>query len=114
MNKRIQPTLSDGSSSRGAQMGRRNQLPIDTNAPIRLHLQCLQLVDGDYDRSGAYWGYTQGTVIYCAFAPGTVPVKAPNYGTVGAGEVQLFTRQKSREAAKAAVRTLLPNATFYR
>jgi len=89
--------LSNGSSPRGAQMGRRNILPNDINAPIKLRMERLKWVDGDYDQWGAYWGRSE-TDVYCAWNE----------------EVQVFVRATIRSSAKLSVRDILPNATFYR
>jgi len=104
----MKPKLTCASSPRGADMGRPNRLPSDINAPIKLHLQQLQLIDGDYDTDGtptgggAYWGYTRGNPMYCAFSN--------NLDNAW----QVFVRGTSREQAKAKVRMVLPCATFYR
>ena len=83
---------------RGAKMGRRNTLPQDLNAPIKLQMVRLKWVDGDYDQGGAYWGCTgRGMHIYCAFAEG----------------VQVFVQSYSRTNAKELVREKLPNAKFF-
>ena len=96
--------LSKGCSKYGAQMGRSNVLPDDKDQSIKLHLVYLPFVDGDYDQGGAYWGYTQGTRIYCAHA-GLDDV-----------DVRVFVRASAwdRNDAKEKVRELLPNARFYR
>jgi hypothetical protein len=90
--------LTNACSSRGADMGRPNLLPDDCNAAIKLHLERLRWVDGDYDAGSAYWGGGSGDSIYCGH-------------TVG---VQVFVRAKNHNAAKAEVRTTLPAAKFYR
>jgi hypothetical protein len=90
--------LPSGSSPRGAQMGRCNQFPKDPWQPCKLQMERLRWVDGDYDQWGAYWGYTSGTAIYCAWGFGTL----------------VFVRDTSREAAKQTVRELVPGARFYR
>jgi hypothetical protein len=96
------PKLSNASSARGAQMGRGNTLPADPKAPIKLNLEQLRWVDGDYDPGGAYWGYTDGTNIYRAT------------GESGGVMVELFARAASRGEAKQNIRSTLPNATFYK
>jgi len=90
-------TLPNGSSARGAQMGRRNILPDDVNKPIKLRMEKLRWVDGDYDSFGAYWG-NSGDNVYCAWMD----------------NVRVFVRATNRETAKEEVRDLLPNATFFR
>jgi hypothetical protein len=94
----MKPILTKGYSKYGADMGRSNKLPTDCAAPVKLHLQQLKLVDGDYDQGGAYFGYTRGTAIYCAFTEA----------------VQVFCRATDRQDAKAKVRDLLPNVSFFR
>ena len=90
--------LTNACSSRGADMGRPNLLPDDCNAAIKLHLERLKWVDGDYDEKGCYWGRNYGDFIYCGWADG----------------VQVFVRAISHFAAKTAVRVILPAAKFYR
>lgn len=90
--------LTNACSSRGADMGRPNLLPDDCNAAIKLHLERLKWVDGDYDAGGAYWGNGSGESIYCGWADG----------------VRVFVRAEDHDAAKAKVRAFLPAAKFYR
>lgn len=90
--------LSNASSSRGAQMGRPSNYPHNPNSPVRLSLERLRLVDGDYDTGGAYWGGGG----------------EPMYRAVGEGGVELFVRAKSRQQAKAAINARIPGARFYR
>ena len=82
----------------GSQMGRRNSLPDDINASIKLQMEPLKWVDGDYDQQGCYWGGGSGDYIYCAHAE----------------TVMIFVRAKNREAAKTGVLAVLPAAKFYR
>jgi hypothetical protein len=111
----MKPILTKGYSKYGADMGRSNKLPTDCAAPVKLHLQQLKLVDGDYDQGGAYWGFTRGTAIYCAF---TEPVQGFTRGTAiyraFTEAVQVFCRATDRQDAKAKVRDLLPNVSFFR
>jgi hypothetical protein len=102
-NKCPQPILVNASGPRGADMGRPNTLPIDPKAAIKLHLQLLPIVDGDYDKAGAYWGcYAVPERMYLAFSD--------NDGM----DVKVFVRGLTRAAAKANVRAeALPNATFF-
>ena len=87
---------------RGADMGRPNLLPEDPAASIRLRLERLRWVDGDYDQGGAYWGNSGGTDIYCA------------WGEDEKWQVRVFVRAASRDEAKAGVRESVPGVTFYR
>lgn len=94
-----QLVLPLGANSYGAQMGRRNELPKDVTASIKLRMSRLQLVDGDYDKWGAYWG--AGTKdVYCAWN--------------GEERVKVFVRGMSRTEAKENVQEILPNAKFFR
>lgn len=99
MNKLILPK---GSSMYGAQFGRRNELPANADAKIKLHLERLYLIDGGYDKWGAYWG--MGETMYCAWGEWDIPLKP----------VRLFLRAPGREQAKAIVCEYLPKACFYR
>lgn len=95
-------TLPKGYSQYGAQMGRPDQMPVNQNAPIKLQMERLKWVDGDYDQSGAYWGGGNGDWIYCA------------HGEDAEVAVKVFVRAVSREHAKTLVRKSLPFASFYR
>ena len=89
--------LDSGSSKYGAQMGRRNVLPADVNAPIKLRMEKLRWVDGDYDQFGAYWGGGSGDNVYCAHTPAN----------------RVFVRSNSRANAKEKVRAILSKARFF-
>ena len=104
MNKLVLPS---GSSNRGAQMGRSNILPTDENVAVKLQMEKLKWVDGDYDQFGAYWGGGTGDNVYCAFGEWS------RYG-YSFQEVKVFVRAKSRNEAKELVREYLPNCLFYR
>lgn len=56
--------LPDVSSSYGAPMGRQNRGDVNSTARRSVHLFRMQMIDGDYDVGGAYWG--GGTPIYVA------------------------------------------------
>lgn len=86
----------------GSNMGRRDVLPKDRSAPVKLQLEKLRWVDGDYDQWGAYWGNNGRDHIYCG------------WGDCGDIVVFIFTRASSRAHAKANIRRDLPNARFYR
>lgn len=98
--------LSKAYSERGADMGRRNLLPeqTDPSPPIKLRMEKLRWVDGDYDQGGAYWGYNGCNDVYCAWGEWGIPFKP----------VQIFVRALTRAEAKTAVREFLPRAKFYR
>lgn len=92
-------------------MGRPNILPEKPDQAIKLRLQRVPFVDGDYDRWGAYWGCPANVWAY------TNRVDASGgYDTKGApGQlVELFVRGNTRDQAKSAVRALLSLAKFYR
>ena len=96
--------LDNASSQYGAAMGRRNELPADPELPIKLRLEALRWVDGDYDQGGAYWGNSGGTSIYCGWS------------AEGDGEnrVRVFARATDREDAQEKIRELIPGAKFFR
>lgn len=88
-------------------MGRPNQLPDDVNAPVKLRMERLKWVDGDYDQFGAYWGGGSGDFIFYAYGTAYHAIK-------NAEPVSVFVRAYKREAAKVLVQNILQNATFYR
>lgn len=81
----------------GSQMGRRNQLPENRNEPVKLRMERLRFVGGDYDTAGAYFGGPAN--VHCAW---------------NSDGVRVFVRANSRDQAKNKVREQLPNAKFYR
>lgn len=92
INKILARPANKGCSSRGAQMGRRNQRQ---GHPERLHLQRVQFVDGDYDTGGAYWGGGRDTLpLWCAFSPDDTTNEEP---------IMIFVRARNREEAKIKV-----------
>ena len=95
--------LEHASSKYGAEIGRPNVLPFQymgTNAlPIKLQMQKLRWVDGDYDQNGAYWGGGNGDSIYCAWND--------------EAEAQVFVRAHSRIEAKELVWEHFPKARFF-
>lgn len=90
----------------GSQMGRRDIIPDDKQADIKLSIQRLDFVDGDYDKWGAYWG--SGQSIYCAFkyTPSCVSIML-NFDCL------MFVRANNRHHAKQLIRQELPQARFY-
>lgn len=96
-------------------MGRRNVLLADLGniyvgaaAKVKLRMEKLRWVSGDYDQWGAYWGGgpqrdAEGNYywehIYCAW---------------NESGLRVFVRARSRDAAKLLVLEDLPGATFYR
>ena len=93
------------SSQYGAPMGRGDTLPDDRESAILLSLVRLPLEDGDYDRGGAYWGYS--------------PSAGAIYRAVGErdGEelvTEVFVRAKTRADARAQIVGMIPGARFYR
>jgi hypothetical protein len=83
-----------GYSSRGADLGRTSQW---RGTPEVLHLQKMRL-RGDYDTGGAYWGYTRGLYLYCAFSRETTTNNPP---------VRVFLRATDRENAIEKLERLL-------
>lgn len=79
-------------------MGRRSNYPENHNAPIKLRLVRLRMVDLCYDQGGAYWG--MGTPLYWAHGESE--------------DADIFLRAQNRESAKELIREKLPNARFYR
>lgn len=90
------------SSARGAPMGR-GECHAEPVGKVRLFR--VNMVDGDYDDGGAYWGAAIHGVppLYHAF---DVDGKDDGY--------YVFIRAKSREAAKAMILEEWPDTKFYR
>lgn len=83
-------------------MGRADCLPANPDAPIKLRLQKLRLIDGDYDQFGAYWGSGHGkTHIFCA------------WGEDDGAEILVFVRAANRAEAENLTRGKVPGALFY-
>lgn len=103
----------------GTYMGRRNILPTDPKAPVKLRMERLKWVDGDYDQWGAYWGNSGTGSIYCAFAyeieqrMSVYPTALISDFETDTLEVCIFVRALSREQAKELVRIDVPNAKFF-
>ena len=91
--------LSNGSSQRGAQLGRRDHV-TEPNHPVKMHLVKLRWVDGDYDQGGAYWGGGMGDNIFHAWGDGA------EY------EQELFIRAADRFHARLLVRQQFQPAVF--
>ena len=89
-------------SERGAEMGRRDNIPNPDEA-VKLHLVKLEWYDGDYDKKGAYWGHTAGTNIYWAYGD-----------SADSSPINVFARAKNRNEAKEMVNERMPKAKFYR
>ena len=85
--------LSNVSCKYGAPMGRRNSIPDDIIPSSKLYLEKMRL-NGDYDKGGAYWGYTQNSYIYRAT------------GSTLTEEIEIFTRAANRQEAKENLRKL--------
>lgn len=93
--------LSNVSSNRGAPMGR-GDTDTEPYFPVKFRLERMQMVDGDYDNGGAYWGGYPSDPMWVA------------WGMAEYEEQECFVRAKTREEAKALVRQQFPNARFYR
>ena len=87
----------------GSQMGRRSFIPADY-AGTKLRLTRLPVVDGAYDRWGAYWGAPAN--VWCA------------WGDTDSEGLTCFVRGNTRDDAKAAVNHIWPNGlplpSYYR
>lgn len=101
----MMPALSNVISRYGAPMGRPSSHSGCPDTDARFYLQQLPMVDGDYDRGGAYWGCGNSSIgwMYRAYSEDFPDVI-----------VEMFFRAKSREDAKAEVRDRYPNAKFFR
>ncbi len=77
-------------------MGRISHKP-PADKPVKLRMQKLRMVDGDYDEGGAYWGGIRGTHMYWATNE----------------EVDLYVRAKDRAEAKALLRLDFPLLKFF-
>ena len=102
MSNTGQPRLCRACGPRGADMGRRDHIPEDA-APQKLRLRPLTLYDGAcYDKGGAYWG--SGTLrsgfMWAAWNPDQSAL--------------IFVRAVTRDAAKAEVQRVMPQARFHR
>ena len=95
------PKLDNATSSWGAAMGRPDTIE-DADEALKMHLYKMPMVDGDYDKYGAYWGAGDSKTGYMYHAYCDEPKN------------ELFLRAKNREHAKAEVREVLANASFYR
>lgn len=94
--------LEKGYSARGADMGRSNEIPAGAEkTTLKLRMEKLRWVDGDYDQGGAYWGNGNGSDIYCAWSDESDE------------RIRVFVRARSRDIAKGLVRLLLPQTRFY-
>ena len=99
-------TLPMRSCKFGAPMGQSNQLPNDCNAPIKLQMEKLKWIDGDYICDGTYFGGGNEDNIYCAF--GEESKSGYHFN-----QVKIFVRAFTRNEAKEEIRNLVPNARFY-
>jgi len=89
----------------GSQMGRRNARPADFHTVKKLHLVRVPMSPcGAYDKGGAYWGCSGGSVapLWCA------------WGESETEQAHCFTRAFTRGAAKLNVLCEFPNAKFYK
>jgi hypothetical protein len=89
----------------GAPMGRQNRLPCCTTHSIKLHIERMNLTNGNcYDNGFAYWG-SGDRPMYVAW-------RDRDHNSVQA--VRVYVRGLNREDAKNEVRKVLPNAKFFR
>lgn len=100
-------------------MGRAEIIPYDKTVKVKMYLRPILVASdgGCYDEGGAYWG--SGMPVWWANAH--LPEEMECHTTGGyillqdkQPQVDLFFRAKDRDAAKAHVLSILPNATFYR
>ena len=91
-------------SRRGAPMGDSDRY----SGSIKLRLQRVRLVDGDYGPDGTYWGGGYGVApLWCAFNA-TDATHAFAQGT------RIYVRAWSRAGAKAEILKAYVNVRFYR
>jgi hypothetical protein len=107
--KRIKPKLVlDPVAHGGNRVGRANKIS-GLYAGEKLYLERLDThYDDGYDKGGAYWGLPSPTTgrVWCAWAG---PDDYDPDETM-----RVFVWALTRDAAKAAVREVVPTATFYR
>lgn len=95
--------LSNACNQYGASTGRRDTLPDDVCAGIRLNLRRLYVNAGGYDAGGAYWG---------AWSP-TRGGMWVAYGYDANGDaVRVFVRAHNRQDAAEIVRAGISGAMF--
>ena len=91
----------NATTRRGAQLGRRDWGLIEhRERPMKMHLQRVKFVDGDYDLGGAYWGGHPSEPLFCAWAE--------------AVDARVFVRAKDRSHAKREIKKHFVNAKFFR
>jgi hypothetical protein len=96
--------LTNGSSYRGAQMGRRVSI-TEPNHPVKMHLVEMRMsACGAYDNKGAYWGCGDYRIGYMFHA----------WGDGEHNEQEIFFRATDRFHARLEVRKQFPNVKFYR
>lgn len=87
----------------GAPMGDKNIY----DGSIYLHLQRVDLVDGDYGPDGTYWGASKTGHIYCAFNADNAE-HAAGHGT------RIYVRASFRDEAKLLIMKDYVNVRFKR
>lgn len=109
--------LPKGYSVRGADMGRKEDLPNDRNVFIKLALKNI-MVEGGYDEGGAYWGTSEkeGPVwwAYGELFEEEERTSSSGYGSWKSDQVNLFIRAWDRDEAKKKILERLPNARFFK
>ena len=107
--------LSYVPAPRGAQMGRRNVVPVTClKTSPKLHLEKLRWVSGDYDQGGCYWGRTWVNDTSVKTTWGTFKASFDVYHASNAElGIEIFVRAISRKEAKKEVRSFLRKARFY-
>lgn len=111
MTDKAKPNIPEGTGwmgnpSRGAAIGRLNQLPDDRAAAPKLHLAKMEMEAPDYcyDKGGTYWGGW-------SWETGRMYVA---WGEWADQEIMINVRARDHEEAREKVKALLPNAKFYR
>ena len=102
----------------GARRGLPQYLPADREAPIKLRMAQVRMVDHDYAPNGAYFGAVPGLTLYHVESVDEVLIDQESYWTGSdpgrVRTVRMFLKVADRQTAKEEVRKTLPNASFYR
>lgn len=102
----------------GSKQGLPDYLPVDREAPIKLRMAQVRMVDHDYAPNGAYFGAVPGLTLYHVESVEEVLIDQASYWTGSdpghVRTVRMFLKAINRQTAKEEVRRALPNASFYR
>lgn len=124
--------LSQVNNERGAPMGRTGR-DIKNAGPVKMRLEVVALDSGGYDKGGAYWGLRMPVTRRVACRPIGHPVDAPpvmrdirqtpriyryywcgNFRKTPKPIIEGFVEAFDRDDAKAQVRAMYSDATFYK